>query len=152
MGKFKQGIFKAKFPNKYKGNANNIVYRSSYELKLYMHLDNHHSVEWWSSEELSIPYWSPLDNRKHRYFPDVILKKKHDPAIIMIEVKPATQVSMPKEKKTKKGNHAVSYIREMKEWGKNQAKWEAARNFCDKKGWQFIVMTEKELGIKRNNK
>jgi hypothetical protein len=27
----------------------------------------------------------------------------------------------------------------------NQAKWEAAENVCEKKGWKFKILTEKEI-------
>ena len=29
----------------------------------------------------------------------------------------------------------------------NQAKWKAAREFCMDNGWEFKIMTEKELGV-----
>ena len=151
MRKFKQGIFRPFHPEKYKGKYDNIVYRSSYEFKLFRHLDSHEKIEWWASEEMSISYLSPLDKKWHRYFPDVILKKKNDPQIIMIEVKPEKQTIPPKQKTTKKGKPTKSYLYEIKEWGKNQAKWDAAQKFCKKRGWKFIIMTEKELGIKRKS-
>ena len=31
--------------------------------------------------------------------------------------------------------------------GVNQSKWKAADNFCKDRGWKFLVLTEKELGI-----
>jgi hypothetical protein len=33
-------------------------------------------------------------------------------------------------------------------WGVNQAKWKAASEFCADRKWRFLIMTEKELGIK----
>jgi hypothetical protein len=33
------------------------------------------------------------------------------------------------------------------EYGKNQAKWKAAREYCADRGWNFQIMTEKQLGI-----
>lgn len=150
--KTKQGIFVPKNPRKYKGNAKNIVYRSSWELKLFMHLDKHPEVEWWASEELSVPYLSPLDNKMHRYFPDVLVKKHTSPKVIMIEVKPSIQTRPPEKKMRKDGKPRKSYLYEVKEWGRNSAKWEAAKAYCRKKNWDFIIMTEHELGIPRRKK
>ena len=34
-------------------------------------------------------------------------------------------------------------------YAKNQAKWEAARKYCDKNGWEFKILTEYELILKQ---
>lgn len=137
-----KGFFKPKNPRKYKGDPTNIIYRSSWELKLMGYLDSHDEVVQWASEEFCIPYRSPIDSRVHRYFPDFWMKTA-DGAVTVIEVKPAHQVQEPKKqaKVTKK------YLREVFEYGKNQAKWKAAREYCADRGWKFQIMTEKELGI-----
>jgi len=140
-----KGIFRPKNPSKYKGDPTNIVYRSSYELKLFRFLDEHQDVEWWQSEEVWIPYRSPLDNRIHRYFPDVVVKTPN--GTTMIEVKPAKQTVPPKKQTTKRGQPSKQYIREVMEWGKNDAKWKAARDYCEDRGWTFAIYTEKELGL-----
>lgn len=107
------------------------------------YLDMHEEVIQWASEEFCIPYRSPVDNRIHRYFPDFWVKKT-DGSVLVIEVKPAKQAEPPKQpsRMTKR------YINEVFEYGKNQAKWKAAREYCDDRGWNFVVMTERELGIK----
>ena len=146
MAKYLQGIFKPLHPEKYKGDPTNIVYRSSWELKLMMWLDKHPDVLQYSSEEQQVPYVSPVDNRWHRYFPDFIVKMKNKNGLIetlMIEIKPYKQTQEPKPKKIK----TKSYITEVMTWGVNRAKWEAAEQFCKKRGWRFIKMTEKELGM-----
>ena len=139
-----KGRFKPKNPQKYKGDPTNIVYRSGWELKLMGYLDSHEEVVQWASEEFCIPYRSPVDNRIHRYFPDFWVKK-NDGSIMVIEVKPAVQAEPPKQP----SRMTRRYVSEVFEYGKNQAKWAAARDYCDDRGWQFVVMTEKELGIKR---
>ena len=64
--------------------------------------DMNESVLEWGSEEIAIPYRSPLDNRMHRYFPDFYMKigsKKY-----LIEIKPyrfTQEPNIPK-KKTKR--------------------------------------------------
>jgi hypothetical protein len=141
-----KGQFRPKNPHKYKGNVSNIIYRSSWELKMMMHLDNHQDVLQWSSEEVVIPYRSPLDNRIHRYFVDFYVNQIKDgkKKTILIEVKPSKQCRPPdpKNKKNKR------FLTEVKTWGVNSAKWEAAIEFCKDRGWEFLIITEKELGLR----
>lgn len=141
-----KGIFRPTNPSKYKGDPNNVIYRSSWELKLMIYLDRHPEVVQWSSEEIVIPYRSPIDGRLHRYFPDFYVKKEVNGKIetLLIEVKPKVQTRPPavQKKRTKK------YINEVMTWGINEAKWKAATNYCNHRGWTFSIMTEKELGIK----
>ena len=99
------------------------------------------SVEEWSSEEIIIPYISPVDGRRHRYFPDFYVKVGNKKYIA--EVKPYRQT---KEPKTQKRN-TKRYINEVFTWGVNQAKWKAATEFCKDHGWEFQIVTEKELKI-----
>jgi hypothetical protein len=65
-------------------------------------LDEKTDVIEWSSEELSIAYKSPVDNRAHRYFPDMLAKiRQPDGSIktILIEIKPEKQTKEPKKQK-----------------------------------------------------
>lgn len=142
-----KGFFKPRNPSKYQGDPTNIIYRSSWEAKLMKYLDDHPDVLKWSSEEICIPYRSPIDNKIHRYFPDFLIKKKNQIGsveTIMIEVKPKSQTVPPKiqKKPTKK------YVNEVYTWGINSAKWKAAKNYCEERKWKFLIMTENELGIK----
>jgi hypothetical protein len=146
-----KGIFQPKNANKYRGDPSKIVYRSGWELKLMMHLDSHPDVLEWASEEIIIPYRSPLDGRIHRYFPDFYVKKRNTNGIIekvLIEVKPAAQVKPPMIQETKVKKPSKRYIKEVTTYAVNQAKWEAATNYCLDRQWKFMIMTEKELGIK----
>ena len=72
-----KGYFNAKYPQKYKGDVQKIIYRSSYELKLMTYLDRNPNVIQWASEEFFVPYKSPIDGKVHRYFPDFWVKKKN---------------------------------------------------------------------------
>lgn len=142
-----KGYFKPKNPSKYMGDPTTIIYRSSWELKLMRYLDSHSDVIKWASEEFSIPYVSPIDGKVHRYFPDFLVKKRNPNKVIetlVIEVKPKIQTTAPTVQK--KANKR--YIREVYTWGVNSAKWEAAKRYCDHREWKFVIMTEKELGIK----
>jgi hypothetical protein len=140
-----KGWFRPRNPQKYKGDAKNIVYRSSWELRVMKWLDENPSVIWWASEELVIRYRSPVDQRIHRYFPDFILRVKRKAGLektLVIEVKPHSQTIKPVQKrKTKK------FISEAATYAINQEKWRAADLFCQEHGWEFLVLTEKDLGI-----
>ena len=106
---------------------------------------------WWQSEEVIVPYRSPIDGKIHRYFPDVIVHKRDglgNPQTIMIEIKPSAQCRPPDPKnknKTKTGRISRRYLNEVKRYGINEAKWKAARNFCADRGWQFTIMTEHHI-------
>ena len=146
-----QGRFKPKNPTKYMGDPTNIIYRSGWELKLMLYLDTHVNVLQWSSEEVVIPYKSPIDGRRHRYFPDFYLEQINTNGIkekILIEVKPKYQTIPPVVQTTKTKKPTKRYINEVKTWGINQAKWIAAEEFCKDRGWKFQIMHEDHLGIK----
>ncbi len=139
-----KGWFKPKNPKKYNGDPNNIVYRSSWELRVMKYLDEHPQVIWWASEELSIPYKSPVDQKTHRYFPDFIVKIKKDnrETTLVLEIKPFKQTQKPVQKRQTK-----KFIQEVATFAINQEKWRAADLFCKEHGWQFKLITEKDLGI-----
>lgn len=142
-----KGVFKPKNPSKYLGNSSNIIYRSLWELKLMMYLDSHKDVLNWASEEIAVPYRSPVDRRIHRYFVDFYVKRNIQGKIkeSLIEIKPKRQTQPPK---TSKSKPTPRLINEIKTWSVNQAKWKAAEEFCKDKGWNFLIMTEDELNIK----
>ena len=109
-----------------------------------IYADTHPGVVEWSSEETIIPYLSPKDNQLHRYFVDFWIKVKQKDGNIgqfLIEVKPKSQVNPPKVKKRK----TARYLQECLTYEINQAKWEAARQFCAKKGMKFQILTEDHL-------
>tara|TARA_B100000886_G_scaffold237969_1_gene166737 strand:- start:4016 stop:4450 length:435 start_codon:yes stop_codon:yes gene_type:complete len=141
-----KGKYYPSYPRKYKGDPTNIIYRSLWERKFMVYCDKNDNILEWASEEIAIPYRSPIDNRVHRYFPDFYMKVKERGGKVrryVIEVKPAKQTKPPvKPKRQTKG-----YIREAYEYAKNQAKWKMAREFCADRQWEFKVVTEKELGI-----
>jgi hypothetical protein len=140
------GKFFPQNPNKYMGDPGNIFYRSLWERKVMVKLDLTESVVSWSSEEIIVPYISPVDNKWHRYFPDffIVLETKEGRKGVMIEVKPEKQTKPP----TKKAKVTKSYLNEVMTWGVNEAKWNAAKELCSHKGWEFRILTEKELNIK----
>jgi len=142
-----KGIFKPRNPVKYKGDAHNIIYRSRWEAVFMKYLDDHPDVQEWASEELAIPYRSPIDGRVHRYFPDFWVKKLNREGktdVVVVEIKPFKETAEPTPQK----NLTKRYLYEVKTWGVNSAKWAEARKYCKNRGWDFIIITEKELGLK----
>ena len=141
-----KGKYYPSFPRKYKGDPTNIIYRSLWERKFMVYCDKNQNILEWASEEIAIPYRSPIDNRVYRYFPDFYMKVKETNGKIknyVIEVKPAKQTKPPKKPK----RQTKGYIREAYEYARNHAKWKMAKEFCADRQWEFKVVTEKELGI-----
>ena len=142
-----KGKYKVRCPYKYKGDPTKVIYRSLWELKFMKYCDSNINILEWGSEEMYVWYRSPVDNRPHRYFPDFYIKAKESNGQIkkyIIEVKPQKQTKPPsKPKRQTKG-----YLREAFEYARNQAKWKAANEWCIDRGFEFKVLTEKELGIK----
>lgn len=144
-----KGRFSPRYPEKYKGNPTNIVYRSSWELKFMGYLDKNPNVLQWASEEVAIPYRSPLDGKWHRYFPDFIVRMRDadgKTVVKMIEIKPMSQ-SVPPEVRQKGQRITKKYLREVATYGINNAKWEAAKEFCADRNWEFVVLTEKNVNF-----
>lgn len=153
MSKFYQGKFTPQYPEKYVGDVNNIVYRSSWELKFLIWCDRNVGILKYGSEELVIPYFSTAENKARRYFPDFIIMYKHQATgqirRAVIEIKPYTQTMMPKVPK----RQTRRYLTEVKNYVVNTDKWHAAKSWCDKNGFEFQIFTEYDLGIsKRPNK
>lgn len=143
-----KGRFKPKNYSKYKGDPTNIIYRSLLERKFMIYCDTNSNVLQWSSEEIIIPYFSPVDKKWHRYFPDFYIKyidRNNNIRESIIEVKPYSQISSPKLKTTQRGKPTNQFLREAITWEVNQAKWKAAMEYCLDRKWEFKLMTEKEL-------
>ena len=141
-----KGIFSPKFPQKYKGDVSKIIWRSTWELRVMKWLDMNINVIEWNSEEVVIPYFDPTKGKYRRYFPDFVIRVRLPDNRIktyMLEVKPLYQTKEPQKKKrvTKK------YINEVTAWSTNEAKWSQAKEYCADRGWEFKLITEKELGL-----
>ena len=109
-------------------------------------LDNNDDIINWASEELIVPYISPVDNKKHRYFPDFLVKvrtKEGKLKTMMLEVKPKKQTQPPEKRK----RMTKQFVEEVKTYAVNQAKWKYANEYCLDRGWEFRVLTEEHLGI-----
>ncbi len=140
----RKGYFKPRHPEKYVGDVNKIVYRSSWELSFMNFLDNNIVIELWGSEILAIPYRKPTTKRIHKYYPDFWVKYKNRKGKLVqdvIEVKPAKQTKKP----TTVGKNKKTQLYEALTWEINKAKWKSAKLFCDKYGMNWKILTEKDI-------
>lgn len=147
MSNFKQGKFIPKNPEKYLTDVTNIVFRSSWEYRFMMYLDYQPEVVKWSSESIVIPYYFEYDSKFHRYFPDFYFEKSNKDGSttrFMIEIKPKkdTEVVQPKKitNKTK-----MRLLESALTVSKNEAKWKAAKAWCEQREIKFMVLTEDDL-------
>lgn len=146
MKQYYKGRYIPHNPSKYTGDPTKVVYRSSWERALMKWLDLSSFIASWSSEEVVIPYRCKTDGRIHRYFVDVKFEFT-DGRIMLIEVKPAKEVSPPKNP----GRKTRRYITEVMTYAKNISKWEAATEYAADRGWIFEIWDEnmlRKLGIK----
>jgi hypothetical protein len=140
------GKYRPSNKHKYKGDPTNIIYRSLWERKFMVWCDKNENVLEWGSEEIVIPYISPVDNRVHRYFPDFYVRARTRNGRIekyIIEIKPKSQTKPP----TKQKRITRKFITEVKTYAVNEAKWKAAREYCADRRMEFLILTEVELKI-----
>jgi hypothetical protein len=114
---------KPKFKEGYfdsKKNKKALHYRSGYELEVYKALEKIESVIEYYVEPLKIGYL--FEGKKHTYNPDlvVIFDDNHKE---VWEIKPSNQTDLPK----------------------NNAKWVACDNYCQMRGWKFVIVTERGI-------
>ena len=133
-------------PQKYSGDPTNIIMRSSWETKFANWCDVNPSVINWVSEETIIPYRCGTDNKIHRYFVDFKIQVKEASGRIktyLVEIKPYKQTIPP----VYPGRQTQRYLQESFAYIKNQSKWEAATQYAKERGWEFIKLTEHNLGV-----
>ena len=105
-----KGKYYPSYPRKYKGDPTNIIYRSLWERKFMVYCDKNESILEWVSEEIAIPYRSPIDNRVHRYFPDFYMKVKERGGVDLMpemQTKPVNKYLLPRIK----SKNSVSSVR-----------------------------------------
>ncbi len=142
-----KGKFRPRNPGKYLGDVSNIVFRSGWELRTFKYLDENSNVQAWNSEEIVVAYISPMDGKPHRYFPDVYAEIRDKSGSIkkyLLEIKPEAETRPPEPPR----RITEAYISKVGTFGVNIAKWEAARKYCQEKGWIFKLITEKDLGLR----
>lgn len=149
MARPKPKKWKPRNPEKYMGNPNEIISRSSWETRYMNQLDEQDNVIMWASEEMCILYISPVDGQQHRYFPDFLVRVRPRSGVdktYLVEIKPNKERFVPTTRVAKK------FLIEYQTYQVNKAKWAAAEAFCKMKGISFIVLDEYDLGIKERPK
>ena len=135
-------------PKKYRGNPNQIIYRSLWERKVMVYCDKNDAIIEWGSEEVIVPYLSPMDGKIHRYFPDFYMKVRQADGStkkFIIEVKPKSQCKQPIKNPKRR---TTKWFNEVKTFAINQAKWKYAKEFCEDKGMEFKIFTEDHFNPK----
>lgn len=147
---YKQGVYIPLHPEKWfskKSTSTKIIYRSSWEYKFNVWADLNPKITKVASEEIHIEYFLNTDNKHHRYFPDYLIQyeNKHKEIVTcLIEIKPRSQCIPPKRGRKKE----KTFIKEVLEYTKNAAKWDAARIWCKERNIKFMILDEYSLGIK----
>ncbi len=121
---FIQGYFNPTYPEKYLGKAP-IIYRSSWERKFMILCDMREDVVAWSSEPVEIKYWSTLDSKERKYYPDFYMKVQKGETYeeFLVEIKPSEQIKKPKPptKNSKKALKSYKFLAE--QFVKNKDKY-----------------------------
>jgi hypothetical protein len=145
---YKQGYYKLVNPQKYIGDPNKIIFRSSWEKRFATYCDHNDRIIAWSSEPMQIPYLNPVEKEMKPYNVDFYVRVKTEDgyAEYLVEVKPLRQLQKPNspvgritEKKM------ISYTNAMKAYLVNMAKFNAAKEYARGRGWEFVVVTESML-------
>lgn len=143
MTRYRQGQFRPRNKEKYVGDIENIFFRSGWEFKFLNWLDKEESVLFYSSEEIVVPYVSPIDGKTHRYFVDIWARIQTNKGVVeyLIEIKPKKQLVLPKKPK----KQSKRYVEQVSTYLINLAKWESAKKFADQNNMVFKILTEDEL-------
>lgn len=138
------GMYMPTNKQKYKGNINKITYRSNLEKYYFNYMDLNPQVLEWNSEEVIVPYISPVDNTHHRYYIDLWVKVKTKNGKlkqVLIEIKPSNECDLPKMPES---GLTAGYKKACLTYLVNQKKWEYARNYAEKHNMTFQILTEKD--------
>lgn len=133
---YHSGIVDPKYCHKYvngKLKTEPAIYRSGLEFQFMTYCENNPNIVKWASEPIEIPYTCRLDNKQHKYYPDFVFQNKKG-NIVIVEVKPENQTVKPDVCDT-------LWLKE--QWIKNVDKWNAAKEYAEKRGMKFIIVTEK---------
>lgn len=140
--RFYHGNFKPKNPNKYVGDAADITFRSSWELRFMKKLDEDSNIIKWNSEGVKIPYFSIADNKNRKYHLDFLIQLKNGDNVknLFIEIKPHTQIFEPIKPKRKTKKSEINYIRALYDYSVNRCKWKAANIYAKANNGEFKVV------------
>lgn len=132
--------------NKYNGSHPIILKSNWEEMFASIGCDMNPACLEWSYEPFKIPYRDPTadpfkypEGKQTIYIPDFLITYVTDEGRIrtsLVEIKPL------KEAKLSESRDAADMIQNFR----NQAKWEAAQRFCERRGnVEFVVLTEADI-------
>jgi hypothetical protein len=139
------GFFEPMNKEKYKGNSTHCTFRSNLELTYMKFFDMNEHIIAWASENVKISYYNPMDKKQHIYYPDFIIQVKKSDGTIktqVVEIKPYRETLPPKLGKNK---NTKTMMYQVESYTRNTSKWNAARDYCAAKNWDFIILTEKDV-------
>ncbi len=123
--------------SKYKGVKPPTI-RSGWERKFAEVCDLSESILEWASEPVAIPYRDPLTGFQKVYIPDFLIayrKDKGQVVRLLVEIKPKHETFIEHARNARDAERLI----------RNQAKWKAAKWWCQRRGISFQVMTESNL-------
>jgi hypothetical protein len=151
-GAYRQGYYKLTNAEKYVGDPSKIIYRSSWEYRFCRYCDHTPEVLKWSSEPVAIPYFSPLDEpgriKPRNYYVDFYMrvKKGNETIDYLAEVKPSKSLQKPILEGVKHTTQKLkNYNYALQTWIVNRAKFSAAKQYAEKIGYKFILVTDEFL-------
>jgi len=158
-GKYKQGLYIPKNKDKVikLNSKGGLFYRSGLEQKMMVYFDNNDNIINWGAEHLRIPYtkteWvnesQEFKTTDHSYYPDFYYElKRSDGTIskVVAEVKPESETIEPKISSNPTSKQLKNFEYSLKMYNKNLSKWTYMIEYCERKGFEFIIITEKNLG------
>lgn len=138
-----------------------VYYRSSWEKKIMHWLDNNSNISKWGAECLRIPYQMTHFDRgdtkikEHCYYPDFYYEMRNSEGVlkqVVVEVKPYKEYKMVQDLNEGRLNVPDSTLKKLKNFEydlkmayKNKQKWETMIQWCNLKGYEFIIITEQHL-------
>lgn len=140
-----KGKFKPSERQKYKGNADNINFRSQWEYAFMIWCDSNPRVQKWNSEEVRIPYISTINNNKRRMYVMDFWLVLDDHKEYLVEVKPSKQTTAPKPPKINNKKAIQNYLYADAMYKNNIDKWKAAVEYADRHKQTFVILTEQKL-------
>jgi hypothetical protein len=147
-GRVQQGYFKPHHPEKYKGDASAIIYRSSWELKFLQYCDQNDAVVEYAAEPVGIAYFNPILKKPATYWIDCYMKTKGRDGTVtkwLIEVKPNKYLEKPQPPARLTESQMLSFARHAKAYIINSAKFEAAKDYAANNNMKFGIITENFL-------
>ena len=157
-GKYKQGLYLPRNTNKVikLNSQGGLYYRSGLEQKMMIYLDTNERIIHWGAEHIRVPYtkteWvsetQEYKTTEHGYYPDFYYElQKSDGSVsrVVAEVKPSSETMEPKLNEKPTAKQLKNFEYSLKMYNKNLSKWRAMIEYCERKGFEFIIITEQHL-------